>query len=124
VESPKDNIDDELESKINTLLNKPSAPNALLSTTDTLSLKVLHVLNKLEVKIPDDMNLIGFSNTPFANSLNPSLTTITQPTQLMAEKSVELLLQMLKKKNKKNYFEFETYFLDCSIEHRKSTSSL
>jgi LacI family transcriptional regulator len=76
------------------------------------------------VKIPDDMNLIGFSNTPFANSLNPSLTTITQPTQLMAEKSVELLLQMLKKKNKKNYFEFETYFLDCSIEHRKSTSSL
>ena len=122
--SPKDNIDDELESKISLLLNRVSAPNALLSTTDTLSLKVLHILNKLKVKIPEDMNLIGFSNTPFANSLNPSLTTITQPTHLMAEKSVELLLQMLKKRNKKNYFEFETYFLDCSIEHRKSTSSL
>jgi len=29
---------------------------------------------------------------------------------------------MLKNRNKKNYFEFETYFLDCKIEHRKSTS--
>lgn len=122
--SPKDDIDEELEKKISKLLDGPSPPDALLSSTDTLSLKVLHILNKLKVKIPEDMNLIGFSNTPFANSLNPSLTTIAQPTRLMAEKSVELLLQMLKKRSKKNIFEFETYFLECSIEHRKSTSSL
>ena len=122
--SPKDDIDAELEKKISLLLASEQAPNALLSSTDTLSLKVLHILNKLKVKIPDDMNLIGFSNTPFANSLNPSLTTIAQPTRLMAEKSVELLLQMLKKKNRKNYFEFETYFLDCEIVHRHSTSTV
>lgn len=122
--SPKDDIDAELESKIGALLNSATPPNALLSSTDTLSLKVLHILHKLEIRIPEDMNLIGFSNTPFANSLNPSLTTIAQPTRLMAEKSVELLLHMLKKRNKKNYFEFETYFLDCRIEHRKSTSSV
>ncbi|WP_373564881.1 substrate-binding domain-containing protein [Sphingobacterium sp. E70] len=59
------------------------------------------MLNKLAVKIPENMNLIGFSNTPFANSLNPSLTTITQPTRLMADRSVELLLEMLKNRNKK-----------------------
>lgn len=120
--SPKDDIDEELERKISDLLSNSPHPDALLSTTDTLSLKILHILNKLKIKIPENMNLIGFSNTPFANSLNPSLTTITQPTRLMADKSVELLLEMLKKRNKKNYFEFETYFLDCQIEHRKSTS--
>lgn len=120
--SPKDNIDEELEQKVSALLSLPLPPNALLSTTDTLSLKVLYILNKLSVKIPEYMNLIGFSNTPFANSLNPPLTTITQPTRLMADKSVKLLLEMIKNRSKKNYFDYKTYFLDCTIEHRKSST--
>ncbi|GAA0881823.1 transcriptional regulator DegA [Sphingobacterium siyangense subsp. cladoniae] len=120
--SPKDEIHEEVERKIGTLLKKVPTANAILSTTDTLSLKVLHSLDKLSIRVPKDMLVIGFSNTLFANSLYPPLTTVNQPTQLMAKKSIGLLLDMIEKKHRKKYAEFETIFFDCDIIHRESTS--
>src|SRR5690606_16220404 len=59
---------------LRTLFALPDRPDALFTTTDQLSTYSLSVLHELGFRIPDDIALIGFSNTEFAGMLTPPLS--------------------------------------------------
>lgn len=120
--TPKDDIEKILEQKIRDFMVLPDRPTALLATTDTLSIKILGVLNRLGIQVPEEVAVMGFSNTPFANSLHPPLTVIEQPSQKMAERALELLKDLLRHKNKRIQGIDETFFLECKLDFRESFS--
>ncbi|NGM60331.1 LacI family transcriptional regulator [Sphingobacterium sp. SGG-5] len=113
-------IDSDMETKLTQLLHSEQAPDAVLGTTDTLTTRVLGVLSKLNIQVPEDLAVIGFANTDIAESLNPSLSTIRQPTFEMADIAIEKLINLIESKNR-SQIDVHEILLDSTIQLRKST---
>jgi LacI family transcriptional regulator len=55
--------------------------------------------------VPDDIALVGFSNSDLAELLNPALTVVHQPAMEMGRAATELLLQLIESKRPVTQFE-------------------
>lgn len=53
--------------------------DALLCTSDHIAALLLQSLNRLGVRVPDDLRVVGFDDVRFANLLTVPLTTMEQP---------------------------------------------
>jgi LacI family transcriptional regulator len=111
---------EEIERAVHQLLELPNRPDAIFTTSDTITLTVLSLLNKLGVKIPDQIAVVGFTNSSFAALLTPPLTSVFQPGFLMGQKAARLLLSLVK--SKKAVTEFETIVLPMQLVVRESSS--
>jgi LacI family transcriptional regulator len=80
---------------------------------------IYEVCHELQLSIPGDVKIIGFSNLPSAVILNPALTTITQPAYEMGEVAASLLFKALEK----NIFKLskENIILSSTLNIREST---
>ncbi|TJZ61317.1 LacI family transcriptional regulator [Sphingobacterium olei] len=117
-----EDFDNDLKEKIAVLMKDSSiAPNAIFGTTDTLTTRVLGILADLKIQVPNELAVIGFANTEIANSLNPALSTIRQPTAEIAALSVEMLIKLITNKKNRSQIDFQEFKLDSSIQLRKST---
>ncbi len=70
-------------------------PRALFIASDLMARGVISVLTGAGLRVPDDVALIGFDDSPVALSVTPQLTTIRQPSFEQGERMVEVLLGIL-----------------------------
>lgn len=75
--------------------NNKILPEGLIITSDDLAVGVLRCLYDHGIKVPDDMQIIGFDDINIARLTIPQLTTIRQDTTLMAETAADKLLKMI-----------------------------
>lgn len=120
-QDPTENIDTELMEVFQKLHVANIMPNAIVSGTDTLSIKILGVLANLNFAVPEDVAVIGFTNTNVANYLNPALSTIRQPTQQMAQLALDLLIPLMERKQDRREMAYENFLLEATTIYRKST---
>jgi LacI family transcriptional regulator len=95
----------EVEEAINRLMVSKQKPDAIFATSDKLTTGCLKTLNRRGIRVPDDMALVGFSNTDIAELINPSLTVVRQPAMEMGQAAMELLLQLIESKRPITQFE-------------------
>lgn len=95
----------EIEEAINKLYTLKQRPDAILATSDKLTTGCLKTLNRRGLKVPEDIALIGFSNTDIAELINPSLSVVRQPAMEMGQAAIELLLQIIESKRPITQFE-------------------
>ncbi len=81
------------------LLQNKSRPTAIFAANDEMAAAVMMVAHQRGIKIPAELSVAGFDDTPVAHQLWPALSTVRQPVQQMAEKATELLLGQLKGKD-------------------------
>jgi LacI family transcriptional regulator len=81
------------------LLNLPQPPTAIFALTDVTAVGVMHAVTEMNLKIPQDISVIGYDDLPIASYTIPPLTTIAQPFVEMGEKAVELLLQQIENRD-------------------------
>lgn len=93
------NDDKSNQHKIKSLLKSNNKPDGIFASIERLALNTYNVCNELNIKIPEDLKVISFSNLRTASLLNPSLTTITQPAFEMGKESAKILFKYLSKKN-------------------------
>jgi DNA-binding LacI/PurR family transcriptional regulator len=60
------------------LLNAPEPPTAVLCFSDVLALGVMEIANQLGLRVPEDVSVVGFDDTPAASRVTPPLTTVHQ----------------------------------------------
>lgn len=120
-QDPTENIDSELQEVFRKLESADKMPNAIVGGTDTLSIKILGVLADLSLTVPEDVAVIGFTNTNLANYLNPALSTIRQPTQKMAQLALDLLIALIEKQQNRQDMIYENFLLPATTIYRKST---
>lgn len=72
--------------------NRQGHPTALVSCNDVMAIEAIQVLKHWGYRIPEDVSVTGFDNTPVGQYMCPSLTTIDNTPELMGQKAVELLL--------------------------------
>lgn len=77
------------------LYQKNNLPDLIFTVTYPVALGVYSAARELNLKIPDDIDVICFGNARVQNFLSPPLSCINQPTDLLAEASMEILLDNL-----------------------------
>jgi DNA-binding LacI/PurR family transcriptional regulator len=53
-------------------------PTAVLCFSDALAMDVVRVAAEAGVRVPDELSVVGFDDTPLARRLRPALTTVRQ----------------------------------------------
>ncbi len=110
----------ELEDAVKSLVNLKDRPDAIFSAGDRLTISCLKVLNSLEIKVPEDIALVGFSNSPLGELMNPGLSAVKQPAFEMGQTATELLIKLIE--SKRAVTEFEKIVLETEIIVRESSA--
>jgi len=75
------------------LCSIPDGPTALFVQNHPMALGALLALRELGLRVPQDVSLIAFDDPPWAQLLEPALTTLRQPTDLLGSTAAEMLLE-------------------------------
>lgn len=71
------------------------APTAVFVASDTMALGVLSELQRLGIRVPDEISVAGFDDIPGLEFIQPSLTTVRVPMAELGAAGVARLMQML-----------------------------
>jgi len=74
-------------------LAKKPRPTAILATSDRLALGVMEVARSYQLRIPEDLAVVGFDDIPAARMSAPQLTTVGQPFEEKGRAAVAALLK-------------------------------
>lgn len=68
-------------------------PTAIFSSNDDMAFGIMSVAQQVGIRIPDDISIAGFDDTPGCKLIWPHLTTIRQPVTDMAFAAADILLE-------------------------------
>ncbi len=77
------------------ILNLPNAerPTAIFASNDDMAAAVISVASEIGIKVPRDLSVCGFDDTPLARVIWPALTTIRQPIFKMGYQAAKQLVK-------------------------------
>ncbi|CAI6028370.1 HTH-type transcriptional repressor MelR [Paenibacillus sp. JJ-100] len=81
-------------------LESSSRPTAFLVQNDSMAIGALRALHEADIKVPEEISIIGFNDIAMAEFIQPPLTTIKVHMEYMGETAVELIAErLLSKRN-------------------------
>ena len=80
------------------LLSLPTPPTAIFAASDIQALSVMKVARQLNIKIPDDLAIVGFDDIDVAEHVD--LTTICQHLDESGRLAAEILLSRIGESNR------------------------
>lgn len=89
---------------------------AVFAADYTTAMIVLEIIQQLNIKVPEDLSLIGIGDSPFTSALRVPLSTIVQPFQEMGKIAVSRVLE--------NDWRQESLLIPCKVQLRDSISKL
>ena len=101
------------------LLEQEPKISALFSTNDLITEGVLRYFKENKTKCPEEIALVGFDDPEWANSFNPSITSVAQQPYEMGYQAATLLFEQLAKK--KDYRKPRRILLDTELKIRESS---
>ncbi len=75
------------------LLSLPAGdrPTALLAGSDEIALGLIEVFRDAGLRVPQDISIVGYDETPFSGLIAPALTTVRQPVAEIGQQAFETL---------------------------------
>lgn len=83
------------------LLDSPERPDAVYVAGDIAALGALQVLLENNIKVPEEIALIGFSDEPFTSLTQPSISTVNQHSDQIGKLAAEAFLERINDPKKK-----------------------
>lgn len=77
------------------LLSMPDRPTAILAGSHLMTLGVLTAIKACGLKIPDDISVVGYDDSPWLQVCDPPVSVVAQPVARVARTAVEVLVQMI-----------------------------
>jgi LacI family transcriptional regulator len=74
------------------LLGLAEPATAIIGSNDQMTLASLEVAREFGLRVPQDLSLISFDNTPIVRFTLPPLTAVDQPIAATASRAVELII--------------------------------
>lgn len=105
------------ERSMEEFMKKQISFDAIFCFTEMVALGAKSFLQKLHYSIPEDVAICTMSGTILSTLVYPTLTVVEQPVELMAEKSVDLLLEKIENMDIPN----QTIILESRMIVRDST---
>jgi LacI family transcriptional regulator len=85
--------------KMQELLALNNPPDAVYVASDYAALGALQILNEQNIKVPEEMCLVGFGNEPFTSLVSPTITTVKQHSKQIGKIAAETFIKRIKAKN-------------------------
>lgn len=95
--------------------------DAVFVANDQMSLGVLGEAHRQNIKIPEQLAVIGFDNLPESAYFYPSLTTISQDLQMLGERSVQYIVEMIQARQGNQSVIAQSRFIQPTLIVREST---
>ncbi len=76
--------------------------DAIFAISDRMAAGAMKALGRHGLKIPEDVEVIGFDNTDIAYMIEPGLTTVSQPQREMGKVAMKLLHKKIKGQSAKS----------------------
>jgi DNA-binding LacI/PurR family transcriptional regulator len=79
-----------------TLMDQPNRPDAIFVANDHMAFPVIDLLRReYQLRIPQDISIVGYDDVPEAAWDAYNLTTIAQPAEQMVNATVQILLEQI-----------------------------
>jgi LacI family transcriptional regulator len=91
-------------------------PDAVFIASDTMAYGAMRALREANLRIPEDVAIVGFDDIPLSSKTVPPLTTVRQPVTQMGSKAVEILINNIESGNKTT----QQVILDTELVVRES----
>ncbi len=106
--------------KMTQLLGLTNRPDAVYVAGDYAALGALQVLNESNIKIPEEIALVGFGNEPFTAMVTPTITSINQHSSEIGKQAAKTFLAHAKKEKVKQ--KLNKIILDAELIVRDSSN--
>lgn len=74
------------------LLGSDDRPTAIVAANDEIAIGVIEAARELGLRVPEDISVTGFDDTPQATWTTPQLTSVRQPLADMGRMAIRMLL--------------------------------
>ncbi|HZU85317.1 MAG TPA: substrate-binding domain-containing protein, partial [Polyangiaceae bacterium] len=103
--------------------------DAVVAANDQMAIGAMDVLRALGVRVPEEVVVVGFDDTPIAQFAARALTTIAQPIERMGEAGVEAVLAQIAGRSAAAKMSFDGHLVlrescGCSYKNTRSAISL
>lgn len=103
---------------VSNIVNRKLTFDAIFAANDLSAIGAMKSLKEKQIKIPEDVAIVGFSNEPISSVIEPSLTTIDQSGFNLGVTATNLLFKSIAKKEN---FKQETVILQTNLIKRNSS---
>ncbi|HWU02852.1 MAG TPA: LacI family DNA-binding transcriptional regulator [Novosphingobium sp.] len=76
------------------LLDAQDRPTAIFASNDDIAAAIVAMAHKRGIRVPAQLSVAGFDNSPLAQRMWPSLTTIDQPVAAIADKATQIAVHI------------------------------
>ena len=104
--------------QMSSLLKNGHHPEAVFVASDVVAIGAMAAIRERNIRIPEDIALVGFDDVPLARFLDPPLTTIRLPAAEMARLASKLVIQLIQGKQPEN----SQILLETELIVRESSS--
>ncbi len=80
------------------LLDSKKHPDVAIVVRDSMAVSFLNIARTLGIKVPEDLQIVGFQNTRYAVLSRPKLTCINTPIYELGEQAMDLLTNLMEDK--------------------------
>jgi LacI family transcriptional regulator len=77
------------------LLDLPDPPTAIFAGNDAQATGVYQALYERNIRVPDEMSVVGFDDVMYTAQMSPPLTTVHQPLVEMGRMAANMLLRLI-----------------------------
>ena len=100
------------------LLTLKNRPTAIFAASDVMALELIDVAKSMNIRVPEDLSVVGFDDNPLIQRSSVELTTVSQPIMEMGRLGAEKLHEISRGKAKLPY----KLVLPTKLIVRKSTA--
>jgi LacI family transcriptional regulator len=108
-----------LEVEIEALFKKNVGIDGVFAVNELYAIMAMKVARNMGMKIPEDIQFIGFTDRVLSKHATPSLTTVNQHGQEMGEKAAGLLIDNLERDDEEEHY--QTIIVETELVERNST---
>ncbi len=81
------------------LLDMAAPPTAIFASNDDMAAAAISAAYGRNIRVPQQLSIVGFDDTPIAAIISPHLTTVRQPIGQLASQAVTLLSQNMSRRS-------------------------
>lgn len=100
---------------------KEEHPEVAIIVRDSMAVSFINVARLLNISIPEDLQVIGFQNTRYAELSRPKLTCVETPIYGIGEKAMDLLTSLMEREEETEEMPELKQYVDYSVVWRDST---
>jgi LacI family transcriptional regulator len=114
---------EEIEKEIELLFKNNKDVDGIFAVNELYAITAMKVASKFNKKVPEDVQVIGFTDGVLSKHSNPSLTTVSQHALDMGEKAAELLIDRLEEDHDDDleHDNYQTLVIETELIERNST---